>query len=39
MPNIGSFDVSLKRSNDIRADIAVNPGNYRMLTGDRPTGR
>ncbi|ACV22508.1 tryptophan--tRNA ligase [Slackia heliotrinireducens] len=39
MPNVGSFDVSLKRSNDIRADIAVNPGNYRMLTGDRPTGR
>ncbi len=39
MPNEGSFDASLKRSNEIRADIKVNPGNYRMLTGDRPTGR
>ena len=39
MPNEGSFEASLKRSNAIRADIAVNPGSYRMLTGDRPTGR
>ena len=39
MPNEGSFDASLKRSNEICADIKVNPGNYRMLTGDRPTGR
>ena len=34
-----SFEASLKRSNDIRADLAENPGKYRMLTGDRPTGR
>ncbi len=34
-----SFEASLKRSNEIRADIAVHPENYRMLTGDRPTGR
>ena len=39
MPNEGSFEASLKRSNAIRADIAENAGNYRMLTGDRPTGR
>ena len=34
-----SFDASLKRSNEIRADLEVNPGKYLMLTGDRPTGR
>ncbi len=39
MPNEGSFEASLKRSNAIRADFAQNPGKYRMLTGDRPTGR
>lgn len=39
MSNEGSFEASLKRSNAIRADFAENPGKYRMLTGDRPTGR
>ena len=39
MANQGSFEVALKRSNEIRADIPGNPGKYRMLTGDRPTGR
>ncbi len=39
MPNEGSFEASLKRSDAIRADISNNPGRYRMLTGDRPTGR
>lgn len=39
MPNEGSFEASLERSNAIRADIAVHPEKYRMLTGDRPTGR
>ena len=34
-----SFEASLKRSNEIRADLAVHPEKYRMLTGDRPTGR
>ena len=34
-----SFEANLKRSNETRADIAENPGKYRMLTGDRPTGR
>ena len=34
-----SFEASLKRSNEIRADISVHPEKYRMLTGDRPTGR
>ena len=39
MPNEGSFEASLKRSNAIRADLSEDPGKYRMLTGDRPTGR
>ncbi|HIW30798.1 MAG TPA: tryptophan--tRNA ligase [Candidatus Luteococcus avicola] len=34
-----SLDRSLQRSAQIEADIAVNPGKYRILTGDRPTGR
>ena len=39
MPNEGSFEAAKKRSDEIRADFAVHPGAYRMLTGDRPTGR
>ena len=39
MPNEGSFEASLKRSNKIKADLERNPQSYRMLTGDRPTGR
>lgn len=35
-------DASLKRSQarseEIEADISLNPGKYRILTGDRPTG-
>ncbi len=34
-----SFEASKKRSDEIRADLAVHPENYKMLTGDRPTGR
>ena len=32
-----SFEASKKRSDEIRADLSVNPGKYCMLTGDRPT--
>ena len=39
MPNEGSFEASLKRSSEIKADLERNPQSYRMLTGDRPTGR
>ncbi len=39
MPNVGSFEESLRRSNEIKADLAVHPEKYVMLTGDRPTGR
>lgn len=34
-----TFLASKKRSDDIRADLPVNPQKYTMLTGDRPTGR
>lgn len=39
MPNEGSYEAALRRSNEVHADLAVNPGKYTMLTGDRPTGR
>ena len=39
MPNELSYEKSLQRSNEIRADLPNNPGKYTMLTGDRPTGR
>ncbi|MGI6217338.1 MAG: tryptophan--tRNA ligase [Coriobacteriales bacterium] len=39
MPNEGSFEAAMRTSNEIRADLEVNPGKYTMLTGDRPTGR
>ncbi|MGN0728357.1 tryptophan--tRNA ligase [Treponema sp.] len=33
-----TFLASVERSKQIEADIQVNPGKYRVLTGDRPTG-
>ena len=39
MPNEGSYEAALRRSNQIRDDLGANPDRYRMLTGDRPTGR
>ena len=39
MPNEGSYEAALRRSNEIQADLPTNPGKYTMLTGDRPTGR
>tara|TARA_B100001094_G_scaffold147842_1_gene143223 strand:+ start:179 stop:1252 length:1074 start_codon:yes stop_codon:yes gene_type:complete len=33
-----TFEASLNRSNKIWEDLEVNPGKYRVLTGDRPTG-
>lgn len=35
----GSFEAALERSRQLEGDLAVNPQNYRVLTGDRPTGR
>ncbi len=35
----GSFEAALKRSQKLEADISLHPEGYRVLTGDRPTGR
>ncbi len=34
----GTFEEAVRRSDAIRADLPQNPGRYRVLTGDRPTG-
>ena len=34
-----TFQASKKKSDEIKADLAVHPEKYTMLTGDRPTGR
>ncbi|MBQ9953830.1 MAG: tryptophan--tRNA ligase [Eggerthellaceae bacterium] len=34
-----TFQASKKISDEIKADLAVHPEKYVMLTGDRPTGR
>lgn len=34
-----SFENSVARSNEVKKDLFANPDKYRMLTGDRPTGR
>lgn len=39
MPNEGSYEVALRRSDAIQADLPQHPESYTMLTGDRPTGR
>ena len=33
-----TFERSLELSNNLKNDININPLNYRILTGDRPTG-
>lgn len=34
-----SYDTAVEISKKIEANIALNPAKYRVLTGDRPTGR
>lgn len=34
----GTFEASLERSQALEKDLGINPGKYRVLTGDRPTG-
>ena len=34
----GTFDASLRRSNELEKDLQKNPKNHILLTGDRPTG-
>lgn len=35
----GTFEATVVRSNQLEADLQSKPQNYRVLTGDRPTGR
>ena len=37
--NYDTFEASLARSKQLEKDIQENPGKYKVLTGDRPTGR
>lgn len=34
-----TYAAAIERSKKLEADISANPRNYRVLTGDRPTGR
>lgn len=34
----GTFQAAVRRSDALWKDLLVNPGKYRVLTGDRPTG-
>ena len=36
---LGTYEVALERSKKLEAEIAANPQKFRVLTGDRPTGR
>ncbi|MBD0288295.1 MAG: tryptophan--tRNA ligase, partial [Flavisolibacter sp.] len=35
----GTFEASIERSKKLENDLIRNPAKYRVLTGDRPTGR
>jgi tryptophanyl-tRNA synthetase len=35
----GSFEAAVEKSKAIEEDIKIHPERYRVLTGDRPTGR
>lgn len=35
----GSFEATWERSKKLEADLPLHPEKYRVLTGDRPTGR
>ena len=35
----GTYEAALATSRKIEEDIVKNPQKYRVLTGDRPTGR
>lgn len=35
----GTFEATVAKSKKIENDLAANPEKYRVLTGDRPTGR
>ncbi len=33
-----SYEISIKRSDELEKDLKINPHKHRVLTGDRPTG-
>lgn len=35
----GTFEAALERSQKLEADLILHPEKYRVMTGDRPTGR
>ncbi|AEE16798.1 tryptophan--tRNA ligase [Treponema brennaborense] len=35
----GTYDAAVERSKKLEAEITAHPENFRVLTGDRPTGR
>lgn len=35
----GTYEAAVEKSNKLEKDIIANPLNYRVLTGDRPTGK
>ncbi|MBR4824595.1 MAG: tryptophan--tRNA ligase [Spirochaetaceae bacterium] len=35
----GTFEAALERSRQLEADLTANPQKYKILTGDRPTGK
>ncbi|MFZ2097082.1 MAG: tryptophan--tRNA ligase [Anaerolineales bacterium] len=35
----GSYEAAIERSKKLEAELLQHPKNYRVLTGDRPTGR
>ncbi|MGI5853737.1 MAG: tryptophan--tRNA ligase [Bacillota bacterium] len=37
--NYGTFEATLERSKKLEMDLQENPAKYKVLTGDRPTGR
>ena len=36
--NYSSYEISIKRSDELEKDLKINPRKHRVLTGDRPTG-
>jgi tryptophanyl-tRNA synthetase len=39
LPELDSYETSVMRSNELEKAITANPQNYRILTGERPTGK
>ena len=37
--NYGTYESTVERSRKLEEDLTKNPSKYRVLTGDRPTGR